>query len=314
MKLIYYGHFDRPSDCENWIAEALVRAGVLVYRWQRRIGTTGTDWEELIHFVRSEKINVCLISKAPELTPQKIMQLRQTGCKVVWWTFDWMAHQNVRDWYFPLARVSDLCFQTDGTDADLTYAAAGIKRVELHQGADPTLHSPYEDPISESEKELFSSDIAFFGSLYTPRRKALHTFLKNVYGKRYKLWGGSEGFEQGLWNYDYRKAVKLSKIIIGDNFTNAVPGYWSDRVYLTLATGGFFLTSYVPGLEDVFDTGKHLITWNDFSDLQVSIDRYLKDEKMRLEIAEAGHKFVRNNHMYDHRIETFLEKIRELFI
>lgn len=314
MKLIYYGHFDRPSDCENWIADALTRAGVLVYRWQRKLGNSYSDWNDFVHFVRSERIQVCLFSKAPELSSAKLMELRRaTGCKIVWWTFDWMAHPNVADWYFALARVSDLCFQTDGIDADGTYARMGIRRIELHQGADPTLHNRYSGEITAEDRQKYSADVAFFGSLYTPRRKALDNFLRATYGSSYKIWGGGDGFEQGLWNQEYRKAVKLSKVIVGDNFRNDIPGYWSDRVYLTLGCGGCFVTSYVPGLENVLDTGRDLLTWNDFSDLQVTINTLLERPIQREALAAHGYWTVRQNHTYDQRVLVFLEKVRELF-
>jgi hypothetical protein len=313
MKLIYYGHFDRPSDCENWIANALTRAGILVYRWQRKLGSQHTDWYEFCNFVSAERINLVLFSKAPELTAQHLRDLRsRTGAKIVWWTFDWMADPRVGPWYFPLASTSDLCFQTDGTDVDGTYANQGIRRVELHQAADPDIHNRYVGDMGDLDRRRYTADVAFFGSLYTPRRKALDQFLRRQYGSRYKLWGGGDGFEQGLWNEEFRKAISVTKIVIGDNYTCEVPGYWSDRVYLTLACGGFFLTSYVRGLEDVFDTGKHLATWTDFNTLQAAIDKYLSEEPQRLAIAAAGYSFVQGNHTYNDRIKVFLERVNAL--
>lgn len=313
MKLIYYGHFDRPSDCENWIANGLTRAGVLVYRWQRKLGTQHTDWYQFCNFVSAEHIEVVLLSKAPELTVQHLRDLRsRTGAKIVWWTFDWMADPRVRSWYFPLAKASDLCFQTDGTDDDGTYANEGIRRIELHQAAEPDIHNRYVGPFSEDDRRRYTADVAFFGSLYTPKRKQLDQHLRRVYGSRYRLWGGGEGFEHGLWNEEFRKAVALTKVVVGDNYTCDVPGYWSDRVYLTLGCGGFFLTSYVRGLEKVFDTGRHLATWTDFNSLQAAIERYLGDDSERLGIAAAGYSFVRDKHTYDNRIEVFLEKVKLL--
>lgn len=312
MKLIYYGLFDRQSDCENWICNALSRAGILVYRWQKRMGSVNTHWLNFIQYVLDEKIDVVLITKAYEISTHELTLLKQkTGCKLVFWTFDWMLNPQVKDMYFPQAQLADICFQTDGVDVNNDYVANRIKRVELHQGIDKDTHYEHTEPLTDAEHAKYACDVAFFGSLYTNKRKLMHQILTDKYGKRYKVWGNG-GFEKGLWNEEFRKAISVSKIIIGDNFVCDVPGYWSDRVYLTLGCGGFFITSNVPFLELKFKIGTHLDVWNNFNNLTDKIDYYLAHKEERDRIRKEGMKFVQENHTYDIRVKEMLAKIREL--
>ena len=312
MKLVYYGLFDKQSDCENWICNALHRAGVLVYRWQKEMGSLHTYWLQFVQYVQDNQIDVVLITKAYEVTPTELQILKQrTGCKLIFWTFDWMENQNVKDLYFPQAQLADVCFQTDGIDLSYTYTANRIHRVELHQAIDKDTHFQHTEPLTDEEHAKYACDVAFFGSLYTDKRKIMNQLLTTKYGKDYKVWG-AKGFEKGLWNEEFRKAVSVSKIIIGDNFVCDVPGYWSDRVYLTLGCGGFFLTSNVPLLEKKFEIGTHLDVWNNFAELLQKIDYYLANKEKREAIRKEGIKFVQKHHTYDIRIQELLSKLKEL--
>lgn len=312
MRLCYYGHFDLPSDCENWIANALSRAGVLVYRWQRKVRNIHTllnddQFREFVFYLKGNNIDVVLLNKAPEFKEEWISDLFKLGIKVVWWTFDYMAEPGLVEWFIPLARKSDLCFMTDGSDADDFYKDNGLKRIELHQGFDPDIHCT--DMLEENEGEC-GNEIVFLGSSYTSRRHRLINFLELNYGKRFTHYGKHNALRDGLWGGDFRKAMFNSKIIIGDNFRNDIIGYWSDRVYLTLACNAFFLTSYVTGLEKEFENEKHLVWYYDFAELKDKIDYYLENEEERKYIAQKGNDLVRKRDTYDHRIKIFLKHLK----
>lgn len=304
MRLAYYGHFDLPSDCENWIANALTRAGVLVYRWQRVQGNVYSDWNAFKDFIVRHDVDVVLLNKAPEVTVDRIRELRELlGCKVVWWTFDRMAINGIKEWFIPAAKASDICFMTDGDDSDNFYKNHGINRVELHQGFDPLIHRPLE-----AESDRFNEDIVFLGSEYTPQRVQLIEFLNKTYGSRFKHWGGKHGLRDGLWGDDFAKCVGKAKIVVGDNFTNDVSGYWSDRVYLTLACKSFFLTHYVNGLENEFRCGIDLDWWDNLDDLKSKIDCYLRSS-IREKVKENGYLRVVDRDSYDNRVMYFIKNV-----
>jgi hypothetical protein len=298
MKIFYYGHFRSHTNAENWIASAISRNGHHCHRVDKEF----CDWQRFENVVREERPDAVLFTKIPEVPVGLFSNFRDWfSGHILWWTFDWMRHES-NSWYLPMARMSDLCFMTDGTDPEGFYASRGINRVELHQAAD------YQHrPIDRVE---VTADVAFMGSLYTNRRVKLHEVLESL-GAAYRYYG-SGGTAQEVWGEDFARVCCGAKIIVGDNFVNDVPGYWSDRVYLSLGCGGFFLTAYVPGLEKEFENGKHLVWWNDFDELRGLIAYYLPKPKERERIAKAGHRLVMEKHTWDARMRVFNEELVKL--
>lgn len=291
---LYYADFSHYSYCENWIADALDRNGHHCLRISR---VKWFDEHRLIQIAKEWNAEYVLLSKAPEIKPEQIRTMRDAGLKVIWWTFDWMRHPSNWEWYGPLAKVSDLCFQTDGWGEQHKYEADGIQRVELHQGCVPGLHDLPKDSFGMITRSQV--DVAFIGSSYTERRQALISELTNC--PRFRKWGDPD---VQVWGESFAQAAYLSKIVVGDNFVNDVAGYWSDRVYLTLACGGFFLTAYVNGLEREFQNHVHLVWWHDFKELRQLIDYYLEHEAERRAIALGGYRLVHEKHTYDQRIQA----------
>lgn len=301
---LYYGQFEHFSYCENWIASALDRNGHHCIRLQR---TKWFDEHRLIAVARQVKADILLLSKTPEITPEQLRDIRKEGLTIVFWTFDWMKHPDNWSWYGPLAKEADVCFQTDGKDS-LSYAEQGINRYELHQGCVPDLHDlpSFASPLDVKLSLTHASDVTFIGSTYTPRRQELLNVLRPF---DFKKWG-EPGVQ--LWGKQFARACYLSKIVVGDNFVNDVAGYWSDRVYLTLACGGFFLTAYVEGLEQEFENHRHLVWWKSFEELEYLINYYLPRETERRAISREGYRLVHLEHTYDRRIQQVTKVLETL--
>lgn len=301
---VYYGEFARFSDCENWIASALDRNGHYCVRLQRI--ESAPDIGRIIRTIHNHSATYLLLTKTPELTPDDLQKIRdRTSVRIVFWTFDWMMDPPNWNWYFPLAQMADICFQTDGY-GEQAYWDNGINRVELHQGLEPSVHRTHTG-ISTKQVETFAADISFCGSVYTRRRQALCVELSRY---DFKKWGGPD--DVAVWGRDFAAMCRCSKIVIGDNYVNNVPGYWSDRVYLTLACGGFFMTAYVDGLEREFENHKHLVWWNGFEEMHALIEHFLPLEAHRRNISLEGQALVQGRDTYDHRIAKMMERLRAL--
>lgn len=302
--ILYYGEFHHYSYCENWIAAALDRNGHHCVRVQR---TKWFDEMKLIAIARQTHARIVLLSKTPEVESAQLREIRKEGLAIVFWTFDWMRHPEMWKWYAPLAKEADICFQTDG-HGDPAYKDEGIRRVELHQGCVPGLHDlpkNYDDIMSIVD---LGADLTFIGSTYSDRRHQLMGSLE-AHNLDLRKWGEPDG---QLWGNDFARACYQSKIVIGDNFVNDVPGYWSDRVYLTLGCGGFFLTAYVPGLENEFENHKHLVWWKTFDELHELIKHYLPREGKRRMIALEGYRLVHREHTYDRRIQALTDALEKI--
>lgn len=306
VKIGYYGHFEDPTNCENWIADGLNRNGAECHRIERG----NISWQQLLQ-MRLVGFDVLLFSKIPDVKPEEFRRLkRKTRARLVFWTFDWMMHHS-NAWYQELAPIADLCFQTDGhSPKELeAYEKAGVRRVELHQAADQQHDLPKTFFLDDM---ALSFDILFIGRLYTQRRKDLHERLSQI-AIRHNASYGKFGHPQAeLWGSDFAKACYLSKIVVCDNFVNNVPGYWSDRLYLSLGCGAFVLASHVPDIERVFTDHVHLVVWKDFGHLERLIEKYLDDTGFRRAVALNGYRLVRNHHTYDQRAQRFLAELRKL--
>lgn len=309
MIFLYYGQFEHYSYCENWIADALDRNGHHCLRIRR---TPWFDEQRLIKIAQDNHATHLLLSKCPEIKADQLETIKKTGLKIVFWTFDWMRHPEAWAWYRPLAKVADVCFQTDGYGDNENYQKAGIRRVELHQGFVEGLHDlpnclPTSKVFAPEGSNGFGHDVVFVGSNYTERRHELIDVLRQFSG--FQKFGEPE---PQLWGEEFAAEIYFSKIVIGDNFVNDVPGYWSDRVYLTLACGGFFMPAYVPGMEKEFTNHKHLVWWESFDELKALIHFYLPNEPGRKQIALGGYQLVHGRDSYDQRVRQMIEVLETL--
>src|SRR5262249_18513973 len=72
--------------------------------------------------------------------------------------------------------------------------------------------------------------------------------------------------------------------------------YFSNRTFLTLASGGFHLTGYVPGLETMFDDHRHLVWYRSDDECLDLIAHYLDRPAERAAIAAEGQRHVRERY------------------
>lgn len=302
MKIYYYAMFEGPGYCENWIADALNRNG----HYCHRIEKTLVPWEKFEERTLKEHPDAVLFSKISEVTQGQFEAFRKLyHGKIIFWTFDYMKKFG-KGWYLPIAPLADICFQTDGIDHDGYYEDHNINRVELHQAA--AIQHDLPKSITHEDLEKWNYDVIFMGSLYSKEREKLHKKLSGL-GVNYKHFGYPE---EELWGADFAKACYFSKIVIGDNYRNDIPGYWSDRSYLTLGCGGFLITAHVPLIEKYFCSGKHLVLYHTIDDLPNFIEYYLEREGTRKLIALEGYRYVRQHHTYDRRIEVFNHHLKQL--
>ena len=139
----------------------------------------------------------------------------------------WFAEQGINHVYVPPAVVSDEC-------------TVGNYRPELDH------------------------DVIFVGSKHYhpewPHRGELLAWLEATYGDRFKRYGGDVQVMRGQ---DLNDLYASAKVVVGDSL--CLPGhtrYWSDRYYETVGRGGFLIAPCVPGIEEHFTDGEHLLFYD----------------------------------------------------
>jgi spore maturation protein CgeB len=162
----------------------------------------------------------------------------------------------------------------------------------------------------------YASDVAFIGNVFHPPvpdpELALRRYelLRQVSQRcRLKVWGpqGDAGtrarwdcaaplIQWPAYHEELVKICRATKVVLGINTVNTVERYFSNRTYLTLASGGFHLTHYVPGLETMFQNHRHLVWFRDDGECLDLLDHYLRREDARQEIARAGRQWTRHRY------------------
>lgn len=118
--------------------------------------------------------------------------------------------------------------------------------------------------------------------------------------------------------------VRRDIFVLGDAMVNALSSYQISlnksiatdinyRVFESMATGALLLTnSDPPALAELFEPGKHLLTYTSTQDLADKIRWAFGNQKQARTIAEAGCVEARSQHTYDHRAKTILEVFKSL--
>ena len=117
--------------------------------------------------------------------------------------------------------------------------------------------------------------------------------------------------------------LKVDEFVIGNDMVESINKYKihfnrniSDdlnyRTFETLGCQTFLLTNETPGLSNLFEVGKHLVTYNNPNDLFDKINYYLNNEEERNLISKNGYNHVIENHTYFQRMKYFISLINEI--
>lgn len=163
-------------------------------------------------------------------------------------------------------------------------------------------------------KKQFASDVSFIGTGYDPARAA---FLLKIAKKHdLKVWGKGWGEWRKPLNWsgrpvegkDFAAVCSSSKISLGINPDRAKGGraYTSDRTWMVILAGGFYLGQGTPGLTEMLREGDHCAWYQDIESCLHKCAYYLENSAARERIRREGQVFVRQHHTFDQRIHNLL--------
>lgn len=162
----------------------------------------------------------------------------------------------------------------------------------------------------------YASDICTAGNLYAYRV----ALFRQLAGRDVKIWGlpaprwmdvsGIEPMIQNRFvaNKEKVKAFRGAKIVL-NNLNPAEIWGTNVRTFEICGAGGFQLVDWRPGLEQLFEIGKELVSFDDLIDLKTKIDYFLQAPDERRVIAEAGLLRACREHTYGHRLSLLLETV-----
>jgi hypothetical protein len=155
---------------------------------------------------------------------------------------------------------------------------------------------------------VWKSDIAFIGQARADEsrvvliRKLAERFNVKTYGKNWQAFGIKPTLK-AVTPRSYALVCRGAKIVLGADITNEVEGYWSNRLWLTLGCGGFFLTAYVRGMEKYFENKRHLVWYHSEAECLSLSEEYLAKPDIRHKIARQGYHRVHEHHTFHHFVQ-----------
>lgn len=300
----YISYFEFPWRNERNVAEALEWHGREVSCYQvtdprDRPGRNGAP---------PVKAGDVVFTSVPQCLPvAELKRYKDDGAKLVCWYFDWLWGLQNRDAeYTPRLLLMDAVFGTDGLD-DAEYVKRGVTcRYWLPQAAMP------EDRLLPPPSGVPRHDVVFMGHLWLDDRKEMARRLNARWN--FANYGNCSADNRRVWGREMVNICQNAKIMIGTNYRNDIPGYWSDRVYVMLMAGGFYLGQYVKGIERQFKDGVHAAFFDGFDDMEKKVAWWLAHDAEREACRKAGHRLVSEKHTYINRVEELLEAMKRLRI
>jgi len=199
-----------------------------------------------------------------------------------------------------------LCPREDARWKEQIKRVGGRKVAFWTRGVDPGVFRPH---LEEKKYDLVMLAHGTKRRLPDVGHGERNKFLQDLASASLKvhLFGtGNAGSYRHVDLVDFAKTISATKISLAYN-TNEVYMYCSwRRLFNTMASGGFILVHYFPGLEKVFKNRYHLVWFKNVDEAIELIRYYLTHEVEREEIALQGRKEVISYHTWDIRIKRML--------
>lgn len=311
VNIVFLGNFQVDYSSENHHKKSLESLGHTVVAMQE----TQAGSENILQAALDADMFVWVHTHGWQ-TPgsvsmeEVLKQLKQAGIPTVTYHLDlWLGLNRQKDLETdPVYKYIEYFFTVDKLMADWFNENTEVKGHFLPAGV-------LEEECYIDDGAGLINDVIFVGSRnYHPEwpyRPQLIDWLKQTYGSSFKHFGGDGlGVVRGA---ALNQLYGSSKIVVGDtlciNFD--YPEYISDRVFETTGRGGFIIHPYIKGIENHFELGKELITYEygDFTDLYSKINYYIHHAEERDAIRLAGHKRTKRDHTYKKRWETILKEV-----
>jgi spore maturation protein CgeB len=246
------------------------------------------------------------------LWPAEVAELkRRTGAQVAMWCPD--AIINLSRGYFITAAYDGIFFK----DPYIIVAMGDVLKSPIHylpECFNPERHWLPEQSIGHND--VYSCDITTAGNQH-PWRVA---FYNNLPQYHVKLWGkpaplwlisdqGAKMYQgRPVYNHEKVRAFRGAKVVVNNLHYAEIWGV-NARCFEIAGAGGFQMVNWRPGLGQLFEDGKELISFRSVSDLKEKLAYWLPRESERRAVAEAGMRRAHAEHTYALRLKLLLDTL-----
>jgi hypothetical protein len=311
MRILLIGS-DHPWRMEAAVERALRRAGHTTLliddrRFKRLAGRALTQrWAKWN--ARRFKADFVFLSKCLALDPGTVSEIISETPNAMWY-HDPQWHRDLdRPDIAHIATIGRLASTFFVTGFEREWKANGLNAVFLPAAGDAGIA-----PVGYDAR--FGAEIAFIGTGYDPDRARLlveiaKRFNVRVWGPGWDQWRAELSWDgKSVEGKEFAGVCSSSKITLGINPTRAAGGsdYTSDRTWMVMLAGGFYLAERTPGVAGMLREGEHCAFYSGLGECLERCDQFLASAELRTAIRVAGERFVRANHTYDQRISNILE-------
>lgn len=247
------------------------------------------------------------------LWPQEVAELkRRTGSQIVLWmpdSFTYFARG------FFMNAPYDAAFFKDPYIVHCMKDILSFPAYYLPECFNPERHWLPAEAIGHDA--AYQCDITTAGNQHS-WRVALFNKLSDydikVWGSPGPLWMVKRGpmsrmhQGRGVYNQDKARAFRGAKIVLNNLHYGEIWGV-NVRCFEAAGAGAFQMLDWRPGIGQLFEDGKELITYSNFADLKLKIDYWLPREEERRSIADAGMRRAHKEHTYALRLGLLLDTL-----
>lgn len=318
----------QPWDLGNYLQRLFKTEGLACATFgYGRFPDRAAAGRELLRTIGERRPDVLIGLKLDGIPVASLRALGDAGVFRVLWYVDCFT-DDVPGWMVPRLRESDL-FLTTAKGMVPRYRSLALHEVDwLYEGV--YLPAFPGRTVTRSAGKLYGAQVAFVGSIFQPpvADEALAGHRRRLLAKlggrhAVKIWGpqasptgeplpslpGCQFMRWPAYNAELVKVCQASAIVLGINTINSVELYFSNRTFLTLASGGFHLTHYVPALETMFENHRHLVWFQSDDECLELTAFYLKRPTARRRIAEEGRRYVRRRYGMHRQFTTMLRLV-----
>ena len=314
MRVLLIGS-DNPWRMERGTERALRRAGHVTRLIDDRRAKRLIGWRLTQRWALSEakrfKPDFVFLSKCHALAPETVARIVAGKSNAMWYHdaawFDTIDRPDIAH-IVQIGRLSETFF-VSGFEKE--WAALGLNAKFLPSCADASIV-----PVAPDER--YTTDVVFIGTGYDPARAKFLLEIARKY--QVKVWGlGWEQWRKELnWSgrvvegREFSTVCSSARIVLGINptiYTAARPasgGTASDRTWMVILGGGFYLGHGSPELEQMLRDDVHCGWYRDMDSCLEKIGHYLRDSGARERIRKQGEAFVRRYHTFDARLPNLL--------
>ena len=311
MRILMIGS-NNPWRMEAALERAFRRAGhdtLLIddRRLKRAIGRRVTQWWVRKH-AKDFRPDFVFLSKCLALDPETVAEIIH-GLPNAMWYHDpqWYADLDRPD-IAHIAAIGKLARTFFVTGFDSEWRANGLPAKFLPAAGDAAIHPVPRDP-------KYAADVTFIGTGYDPKRAeflvALAAHLNvTVWGLGWEPWKEKLAWRgRPVEGDEFSTVCSSSRIVLGINPARAAGGtnYTSDRTWMVVLAGGFYLGEYSVGMAAMLEDGTHCGWYHDIESYIKKSLQFLSNDAERQSLRVRGEKFVRANHTYDQRVPFLLE-------